>query len=129
MRIRLIETDEPTRALPIGESVLHVRRIPATVQRDVERRNRRTLRTNAQNDPEAMARYMESVEDDLLDYALVRWEGVWGDPPCTRENKLKLSSGPREGVFRVARSDAAEFESEQEAITKNSDAPSSTPTE
>lgn len=106
MQIRLIEDDEPPVDVPVGESVLAIRRIPLTVERAIEGTHRRALKRQAIGGSEAeqMAAYLHAVDDDRIDYALVGWRGVAGDPACTREAKLRLPEAVKELVRKVAAS-------------------------
>jgi hypothetical protein len=91
MRIRLIDDDEPTRPVLIGESILHVRRIPESKEREIEARRRREYaRAVRAGDQEAAVACAVAIDEDKIDYALTGWAQMDGNPPCTRENKLRL---------------------------------------
>lgn len=130
MRIALITHDEPPTPLRVGESTLWVRRMSIAAARDIERTRRRGVPRygNVPADPEALPLLMQQIEDDRLDHVLVRWEGLDGDPPCTREYKVQLPADVREAVFRLANSIARQAAEAEETDGKNSDSPSATPT-
>lgn len=129
MRIALITLDEPPAPLRIGESTLWVRRLSIAAARNIEREARRAVPRpmNGQPDPEALPTLMQQIEDARLDYVLVRWDGLEGDPPCTLENKRNLPGDVREAILRLANSITRQAVQAQETGTKNSDAPSDTP--
>lgn len=129
MRIALIRDDEAPAPLRIGESTLWVRRISIAAAREIERARRRVQprATNGQPDPDALPALLQAIEDDRLDYALVRWDGLEGDPPCTREHKLQLPGDVREAIFRLAGSIAKAAVEAEATELKNSASPSATP--
>ncbi|MGD0263532.1 MAG: hypothetical protein ABSD47_01095 [Candidatus Methylomirabilota bacterium] len=123
MRVRLVADDEAPAPLAIGESTFWVRRIPESRRREVWARRRREIRRAPGGvDSEALAVIGEHVEDDLLDYALVRWEKLEGDPPCSAENKVLLPQSVREILLTYARGPVGS----EEETGKNSAAPSAT---
>lgn len=127
MPIRLIADDEPSQRVPFRGSILLVRRVPLAKRREIEALRRREFRkAKSADDPDLLAEYHQAVEDDLLDTALTGWEGLDGDPPCTRENKLRLPADALEAI-RVVR-DAPNVLKPTEDDAKNSAGPSSTPT-
>lgn len=105
MKIQLITDDEPAVRVPIGESALYVRRLSQKRDREILAARRREFRQGlAAGDPEAVAAFNAAVEDDRLDQAVVKWEDLDGDPPCTRENKLALPLDAQDVVRAIARS-------------------------
>jgi hypothetical protein len=125
MRIRLIEENEAPVAVPVGESVLWVRRVPESERRDIVAKRRREMRGKlGGNDPEATAAFLQAVEDDMLDRALARWDRMEGDPPCARENKLRLPEAARV-LVRAYTDSAVRLDGEaEEDVRKNSAPPS-----
>jgi hypothetical protein len=127
MPIRLIETNEPSQRVPFKGSVLFVRRLALLECREIEAKRRQEFRkAGAKDDPDQVAEFLQAVEDDKLDSALTGWEQLDGNPPCTRENKLKLPADVLEAV-RVIRDAPNVMQVAAEIEEKNSDGPSSTP--
>lgn len=125
MRVRLIDDDEPPIRVEIGESTFWVRRISASKRREVEARHRRSLRqmdSLGRTSPEAIARFLQAVEDDLLDSLLIRWEGLDGNSECNRENKLRLPEQVKQ-ILRGMAENPSLAEAE-EAEAKNFGSPS-----
>jgi hypothetical protein len=110
--------------LPLGDTTLYVRRIPPSKNREIERKHRLLTKRGQVNDPEQVSVFLQGVEDDRLDYALVRWDGMDGDPPCIMENKLRVPDDVREAVFRLSKSIARDMDAVQETGAKNSESPS-----
>jgi hypothetical protein len=126
MRIRLIREDEPPARLRVGDSALFVRRVPEGRRREIAAACRREiLRRAAPGDADAMARFMEAVDDRALDYAITGWEGLEGDPECTAAAKAQLPESVK-AVVREYMNAPAAGEPEEERL-KNSGAPSATP--
>jgi hypothetical protein len=126
MRVRLIADDEPPIVVSIGESEFDVRRLSDAARREIQGAHRRAMReARVSQDPDALATYLQAVEDDLLDASLIDWRGLDGNPPLTRENKLRLPESVKEAI-RTARETPARADLEQ-AAAKNSSGPSGTP--
>ncbi len=123
MKIRLIDDDEPPIRLPIGESTLWVRRLSPARRRGIAADVRRGLNLTgrAGSDREATIKAAQEIEDRELDAMILKWEGIPGDPPCTRENKLKLPDGVKLAVRSIAESIGY---GEEETEAKNSESPS-----
>ena len=103
MRIRLIADDEPATPARLGESTFSVRRIPTAKRREIEAKRRREFARAARaGDLEASAACMQAIDDDIIDYALTAWEGLAGNPPCTRENKIRLPESAKAVVRAMA---------------------------
>jgi len=91
--IEIVEADE-TFDLWIGDSKLTLRRFDSETYKQIEKKytkKEKNFRSGGWiKDVDEYA-----VNEDLLDYMIVSWEGIkspttGGDVPCTRENKLKL---------------------------------------
>jgi hypothetical protein len=121
MKIRLIADDEAPIRVPVGESILLVRRLSAAKEREIETTVRRKLLSDGTRDPQRIEAYNRAVEEAKLDYALAGWEKIEDDPLCTLENKLRLTPGAIEMVWAVAWSPGRREDSE-----KNSAGPSGT---
>ena len=107
--IEIVEEGE-TFELPIGDSILILRRFDSELYRDIEKRHTKRHKNLRQGGWfEEQDTY--AINDDLLDYMIVDWKHVklpttGEDVPCTRENKLKLP-----GTVRVTILEACDVDS------------------
>ena len=124
MQVRLIDDDEAPIKLPIGDSTLWVRRLSQAKRRGIAADVRRGLNLSgrAGSDREATIKAAQEIEDRELDAMIERWEGIPGDPPCTRENKAKLPDAAKIAVRVLA--DSVGY-SDEETGLKNVESPSS----
>jgi|GEM_PF-3103071 len=127
--IELIKENEPAQPLEADGSVVWVRRIPVRVRRMVEKKRRAemVIGQNGRPTAESATEYAQQVNDDLLDYAIVRWEQIPGDPPCTREEKVDLPLDVQNGVFRLAESISIDHKAIEAYHAKNGSPPSGSP--
>lgn len=91
--IQIIDPEERF-TIDLEGASLTLRRVDSAAMRAIERRH------NGGADRRA-------VNDDVLDYALVDWAGVYSplgqaEVPCTRENKLKLPGAVKLKVLAAA---------------------------
>jgi hypothetical protein len=99
MRIRLIADDEPASPVVIGQSILHVRRISHSKEQEIEAKRRREYaRAVRVGDQEAAVACSVAIDEDKIDYALTGWEQMDGNPPCTRENNLRLPQDVKQAI-------------------------------
>jgi len=127
--IALIKEHEPAQPLEADGSVLWVRRVPVRARRQFEKRRRAEMTYGANGRPtqESATEYAQQLNDDLLDYAIVKWEKVQGDPPCTREEKVDLAMDVQNAVFRLADSISIDHKAIEAYHAKNGSPPSDSP--
>lgn len=118
--IEIVEDGE-TFELPIGDSILTLRRFDSEVYRKIEKKHtkkEKNYRTGQMiKDVDEYA-----VNLDLLDYMIIGWKGVRSpvsgeDVPCTKEMKSKLPGAVKIQVTEACDSESitAEKKTEQQS--------------
>jgi hypothetical protein len=83
------ETELNLSITPDVDAVYYIRSITVPKGRELSKKC-----TTKERDPQSHRLYdavdSQRLQNEMLDYCLVRWEGITGNPECTLENKLVL---------------------------------------
>lgn len=122
--IEIVEEEE-TFELFMGETKFTLRRFDSETYKDIERKHTKRHKNFRQGG------FISEIDDyavneDLLDYMIVGWEGVKSpttgqDVPCTREMKLKLPNTAKVQIVEACDADSITTGGEKKTTTKHSE--------